>query len=147
MSRVVAWMYTHNRVRTFLRPVAFCALLVIGGVPTAALVCELACTAPTGHPGHQDSGRGSHHDHSSAFAHESTAAAAAASIVSPPAICNHDITGAPVRTSTTITLLAPVGIAVATFGSTAERRPDMNTVRDVAGGPPGARCAPLSLRI
>src|SRR5688500_17677913 len=82
MSHVVAPMYTQNTVRNFLRPVAFCALLLIGGVPAAALACEVACAAPTGHPAHHDSERGSHHQHSSAVAPEPTGAIADASIVS-----------------------------------------------------------------
>ena len=146
MSAVLPQMYTQSTVRTLLRPVALCALLLVGAAPAATLACELACAAPGGHAGHHGSQQASHHDHSSASVHESSATADGASIVSLAADCDHDMAVAPALTSSAIKVFAHVAIT-ATLVTPADRRSDLIPVRDVAGGPPGTRSRPLSLRI
>ena len=147
MSAVPARMYTQATVRIFLRPVAFCALLLVGAAPAATLACELACAAPTGHHGHHDTGQSSHHDHSGAAGHDSAAAAGSASVVSLAADCDHVITAAPLITSAAVKIFAPVAAAAEVFVLSAEYRADVIRVRDVAGGPPGTRSGSLPLRI
>ena len=147
ISTVLPKMYTQSTVRILLRPVALCALLLVGAAPAATLACELACAAPGGHAGHHGSEQASHHDHSSATVHESSATADGASIVSLAADCDHDMAVAPALTSSAIKVFAHVAITTATFVTPADRRSDLIPVRDVAGGPPGTRSGPLSLRI
>lgn len=135
--------YTRGRVRTLLRPLTFCVILLFGVGPAATLACELACSAPSGHAHHQSN----HHEHTSQGA-EVSHATGEKPVVSPFApACDHAIAVAPAVTSMAVKMLAPAATQALIFVSPDSARSDIRPFGYAIGGPPGLRSGPISLRI
>ena len=135
--------YTRGRVRTLLRPLTFCVILLFGVVPAATLACEFACSAPGGHAHHPSN----HHEHTSQAA-EASHATGETPLVSPFApACDHAIAVAPAVTSMAVKMLAPAATQALTFVSPDSARSDIRPLVYALGGPPGLRSGPISLRI
>jgi hypothetical protein len=131
-----------RKVSAILRPVALCALLILGVTSAATLVCQWACASEAAAGGHHTG----HHVHSSEAALASDTTVGAPSVRAPEMTCHHPAI-APAVTSATVQMFAP---AVA-LGS-ALVAPRVNGYKRLlvpyaTGSPPGARSAPLSLRV
>jgi hypothetical protein len=135
------------KVRVLLRPVAFCALLLLGVAPAATLACELVCAAPGGHGDHRSSADTSHHEHPSAAVDARHAPAEAASIRAFASNCEHDIAIAPGLISSAVKLFMPAPIDAGAFAASDVDHRHVTSVRDAAGGPPGPHPGSLPLRI
>jgi hypothetical protein len=134
-------VYSRN-VSAILRPVALCALLVLGVTPAAILVCQWACASESAPGGHHTG----HHAHSSDVVPASDTTVGGPSVRAPEMNCHHPAL-TPAITSATVEMFAPSVGQVADF--VAPRVDGYKTllVPDATGSPPGARSAPLSLRI
>ena len=136
-------MYTHDSVRVFLRPIAFCVLLVLGVGPAATLACDWACAAPAGQA-HDHAGS---HEQSPEGLQASIATADTPSLGSFASTCEHAVAVAPAVTETGLKVFAPVAIPVLTLVSPQVDRGHVTLVAYAIGSSPGVRSGPLSLRI
>jgi hypothetical protein len=120
--------------------------VLVAAVPAVSLACELACARPTGDAGHH----GDSNQHATtAHHHQATpdSAVATVTLTSFGAGCADHAAVAAVVTNAPAKVLAPVVTqAPDAFGGAPTSPPSMAVDRR-SGGPPGARSAPLALRI
>lgn len=135
--------YTRTQVRTFLRPVAFCVVLLFGVGPAATLACELACSSPSGH-GHHDAAT---HQHSSAVEDSASSTVDSPLLSTRPSNCNHDVVGSPALTSSARNVFAPIALDVLDTAAPDVRYTHISAIVSSNGSPPGVRSGPLPLRI
>ena len=136
-------MYTPGRVRALMRPLTVCLLLLFGAGPAATLACELACSTSSGHADHQ----ASHHSHASQGVHASDSTGEAPTLNLTTSTCDHVIAVAPAVPSIAMKVLAPVAMPALKLAAPECVAADVMPVRYASGSPPGARSAPVSLRI
>ena len=131
-----------RKVSAILRPVALCALLILVASPAATLVCQWACASEAPTAGHHTG----HHAHSSEAVQASETTVVGPSVLAPEMNCHHPAI-APAVTSATVQMFAPsVGLVSALDAFRVDGYKKL-LVRYATGSPPGARSAPLSLRV
>lgn len=136
-------MYTGRKVTRVIQPVAFFVLLVLGGLPGVTLACQWACSGVAGSAQEQ----ATHHHHSTEAPDSSAPALEAMSVVASEQPCEHAGTSVTALTAANVKVLPFVAIHVPQLGLSHPWR-----VAEIAAGrgvysPPGARSAPLPLRI
>ena len=136
-------MYTPGTVRTLMRPLTVCVVLLFGAGPVAILACELACSSPIGHGDHQSS----HHQHASQVVQPPHQKADLPSLTAPASTCDHTIAVAPAVTSIVMRVVAPAAIQAVSLALPDSGRTYVTVLRHASGAPPGARSGPVSLRI
>ena len=127
----------------FLKPVAFCLLLLVGAAPAAGLACQWMCTPPAG-PAHRHT---AHHEHSREAVHAADVAIDTTSVLSSASVCDHGTAISPGLTSATVNVFAPATTPAAALRSFAFLDAQVVPVSYTTGSPPGPRSAPLALRI
>lgn len=135
--------YTHLTVRIFLRPVAFCVVLLFGAGPAATIACELACSSPSGHGEH---GAAAHH---SPAAEEDGAPGTGEFpwLTSHASDCDHDVIGSPALTAPAVKVSAPAALNVLDAAVADIHYTETCAVASSTASPPGPRPGPLPLRI
>ena len=131
-----------RKVSAILRPVALCALLILVVSPAATLVCQWACASEAPTAGHHTG----HHAHASEAVQASETTVGGPSLLAPEMNCHHPVI-APAVTSATVQMFEPgVGRVSTPVAPRADGYKKLS-VPYVTGSPPGARSAPLSLRV
>jgi len=138
--RLSADVYS-RKVSAILRPVALCALVVLGMTPAATLVCQWACASEASAGGHHG-----HQSHASGAVQAADTTVAGPSVRAPEMNCHHPAI-APAVTSATVEVFAPVIRHVTPLVALGVDGVEKTRVVYATGSPPGSRSAPLSLRI
>jgi len=137
-------MYTGRSVRSFIRPLGLCVVLLFGALPAVTVACQWVCDAPEGpatsahhHGGHAQAGPS---------ASSSTLDGPAARAGHPS--CDHSVLIDPGVTSQGFKILAASATPVEeTAFPAALASMHVSAATFASPSPPGARSAPLALRI
>ena len=136
-------MYTDASVMRFMWFVALYVLLALGALPATSLACQWACAPQPGRPAH-------HHaapEQSTGASYSAGDRPDATSRVSADRPCDHAGTVLTALSPLTPKVFAPVAIPVAIAEFAYSMRPAVVPGSWTTHSPPGARSAPLSLRI
>jgi hypothetical protein len=131
-----------RKVSAILRPVALCALLILGVSPAATLVCQWACASEATTGGHH----AGHHAESSEAVQASETPVGGPSVRASEMNCHHPDIALSV-TSVTVQMFAPsLGPVTALVAPRVDGYKKL-LVPYATGSPPGARSTTPSLRI
>ena len=130
-------------VGRFLKPVACCVLLLLGGAPAVALVCEWSCTPQTSDALHH----GGHDHHSPNTGDAAQATVDIPSDGSSTSVCDHRQGLAPALTIATVKIWAPVALPAALLNWSDFAHSTVIPFTDGVRGPPGGGSRPRPLRI
>lgn len=134
-------MYTDRKVIRFLQPVAVCVVLVLGALPGVTLVCQWACTGAAG----AATEHATHHQHHSTEAPDTSSDQA--SVIGAEHSCDHVGTAVTAVTTVTVKVASPVAVDASQLQHEVSPLRAVVTANRGAHSPPGARSAPLPLRI
>ena len=136
-------MYTERNVIRFIRPIAFCVLLLFGAIPAATLACHWACAAPaTEHAHHRAT-----HEHGADAPSFLVTPSDAPSVASAEQDCDHAATEITAAATTHVKLVARAATLTAGFAFATRAGVGIAAVAYGAHSPPGSRPPLLSLRI
>lgn len=135
-------MYTAGKMRRVVRPLALCVLLMSGTLPAAALACQWACAT-------QDvqAGQVGHQGHAGHALQASQNRADISTVQSSTAPCDHVSAADPAIASGTLSLIAIAAGSSTNVVAPAFASPRAAVVASGTHSPPGARTAPLPLRV
>jgi hypothetical protein len=140
-------MYTRRSVRSFIRPLGLCVVLVFGALPAVTLACQWACEAPDG-PATLAHYHGGHTEMAGPVDSSSSTTANGPTVRAGHPSCDHSILIDPGVTSAGFKVRAPSAIVVEeTAFRAALARTHVVAAPFASPSPPGARSAPLALRI
>ena len=134
-------MYTDRKVNRFLQPVAVCVVLVLGALPGVTLACQWACAGALG----PASEHAAHHQHHSTEAADTSSDQP--SVVGTEHSCDHVGTSVTAVTTVTVKVVSPVAVNTPQLHYEVPPLRAVVTANRGAHSPPGARSAPLPLRI
>lgn len=134
-------MYTGRTVTRLIQPVAICVVLVLGALPGVTLACQWACSG-VGKSAHHHA---THHDDSTAA--PDTIASEATSVVGTVRLCAHSMPSVVAVMAASLKVLAPLATDVSGREFVAPSQVIVVAADRGTSSPPGARSAPLPLRI
>ena len=140
-------MYTGRSVRSFIRPLGLCVVLVFGALPAMTLACQWACDAPDGAAtlAHH---HGGHTEMAGPVDSSSSTTASGPTVRAGHPSCDHSVLIDPGVTSQSFKIVAASAVAVEETAFPALlARMHVSAAPFASSSPPGARSAPLALRI
>jgi len=137
-------MYTRGSVKRLIQPVALCVVVILAVLPAVTFACQWAC-------GRESAGQA--HDHHAAqpesmthAVHHSPAASTSGELVSAGQPCAHAKTTVIAIATLQFKIFAPMAEQAVTLFVPPSDRSEAS-VAVASHSPPGARSAPLALRI
>lgn len=136
-------MYTEASVKRLIQPVALCALVVLGAFPAVTLACQWACVRQVAGQTHHHATQHESPSHPSHDAAPSTDLG----VISEERPCAHAATAVSAISTFTFKAFAPIAVHAAVAASASPIYRGLIAVAVATPSPPGARSAPLALRI
>lgn len=136
-------MYTTGSVKRLIQPLALCVVVVLGAFPAVTLACQWACVRQVADQAHHHAG------HNESTIHDSHHPAPPADLgfISAERPCAHTETSVTATSTLQFRVFAPVAVqAVVALPAPPIDRTAIS-VAVATHSPPGARPAPLVLRI
>lgn len=135
--------YTGGSVRRLIQPVALCVVVVLGAFPAVTLACQWTCVRPLAGQAHHYTGQ----NESTIHASHHPASPTVRGLISAEPPCAHAEISVIAISTLQFKVFAPIAVqaAVALLAPPIDRTAIFVAV--ATHSPPGARSAPLALRI